>query len=124
MEDEHLLSYKKPQGIKIPWIVGPLTIKSKEALSAIERMLREMGFSMEDSVNYDPHHIISNRRQVNKNKRFEHFEVVGLSEAANWIDYPNDSNDGDDMQEDSLSPAPRGYPPQQDICSYPYHSIG
>ena len=77
----------------------------------IEIMLREMGFSMEASVNHDPHHIILDRRWTNKNKPFEHFEVAGLSEAVNWIDYPKDSNDGEDMQEDSVSPTLGGSPP-------------
>ena len=81
VEDEHFLSYKKPSRIIFPWTVGPLTIKSKSSLPTIEIMLREMGFSMEYSVNYDLHHIISDRRQENKNKTFEHFEVAGLSEA-------------------------------------------
>ena len=79
IEYEHFLSYKKPSGIKFPWTVGPLTIKSKSSLSMIESMLMEMGFSVEVSINYEPHHIISNRRQANKNKPFEHFELVGLS---------------------------------------------
>ena len=97
VEDDHFLSYKKPSGIKFPWTVGPLTINSKESLPTIESMLIEMGFSMESSVNYDPHHIISDRRKENKNKPFEHSEVAGLSGATNWIDNPNDSNDGEDM---------------------------
>ena len=71
MEDENFLSYKKPSGIKFPWTIGPLTIKSKAELSLIERILREMGFSMETLVNYDPHHIISYRRQGNKKKPLE-----------------------------------------------------
>ena len=58
----------------------------------IERMLREMGFLVESSINYDPHHIISNRIQANKNKPFEHSEVARLYEAANWMDYPKDIN--------------------------------
>ena len=29
VEDEHFLSFKKTSEIKYPWIVGPLTIKSK-----------------------------------------------------------------------------------------------
>ena len=49
----------------------------------IERLLREMGFPTETAINYDPHHIISIRRQVNKNKTFEHFEFVGLPETEN-----------------------------------------
>ena len=83
----------------------------------IEIMLREIVFSMESSVNYDPHHIISDRRQANKKKPFEHSEVAGLSEATNWIEYPKNSSNGEDMQEDSLSPAPGGSPPQQYISS-------
>ena len=55
---------------------------------------------MEVSVNYDPHHIISDRRQANKNKPFEHSKVAGLSEAVKWIYYPKDNNNGEDMQED------------------------
>ena len=47
----------------------------------IEIMLREMVFSMEAAINYDRKHIISNRRQENKNKPFEHSEAAGLSEV-------------------------------------------
>ena len=100
VEDEHFLSYKKHSKIKFLWTVGPLTIKSKSSLSVIENMLREMGFSMEAAVNYDPDHVILDRRQANKNKPFEHSEVAGLSEVTNWIDYPKDISNGEDIQED------------------------
>ena len=43
--------------------------------------------------------------------------MVVLSEETNWIHYPKDSNNGEDMQEDSLSPAPGGSPPPQDLFS-------
>ena len=66
----------------------PFFIKNKTALPLVESLLRELGFPIEDSINYDPHHIISNRRKANKNKPFEHHEVVGLLEAANWSEYP------------------------------------
>ena len=72
VEDENFLSYKKTSEIKFPWTVGPLGIKGKSALPIIEIMLREMGFPVEVVVNYDPHHVILNRRQANKNKPFEH----------------------------------------------------
>ena len=72
VEDEHFLSYKKPSEIKFPWTVDPFGIKRKSSFLVIESMLRELEFSMEATINYDPHHIISNRRQVNKNKPFEH----------------------------------------------------
>ena len=63
----------------------------------IESMLREMGFSVEVVVNYIPNHVISNRRQANKNKPFEHSEVAGLCEEKNWMDYPKVINNGEDM---------------------------
>ena len=44
----------------------------------IEIMLREMGFSMEYAGNYEPHDVITDRKQANKNKPFEHSEVAGL----------------------------------------------
>ena len=86
VEDEHFLSYKKPSEIKFPWTIGLFGIKRKSYLPMMESMLIEMGFLVEVVINYDPHHIISNRRQANKNKPFEHSEVVGLSEAENWMD--------------------------------------
>ena len=59
-----------------------------------------MVFSMEAAVNYYPHHVILDSRQENKNNPFEHYEVAGLFEATNWMDYPKDINNGEDMQED------------------------
>ena len=72
----------------------------------IEITIREMGFLVEVVVNYDAHHVISNRRQANKNKPFEIFEVEGLSKETNWNHYPKDINNGENMQEYSLSYAP------------------
>ena len=117
VEDEHFPSFKKTSEIKFLWIVGPLTIKSKSTLPMNEIMLIEMGFLVEAAVNYDPHHVISNRRHTNKNKPFDHSEVAGLSEAKNWMDYPKDINNGENMQEDSLSYSIGSSSPQQDISS-------
>ena len=79
-------------------MVVPFVIKSKGNLLVIESMHREIGFSVEAAINYDHFHVISNRRQANKNKPFEHSEVAGLSEAENWMDYPKDINNGENMQ--------------------------
>ena len=64
----------------------------------VEILLREMGFETDVSINYDPHHIISIRRQVNMNKTFEHYEATGLFEIANWLDYPHKTQKDVDMQ--------------------------
>ena len=60
VEDEHFLSFKKTLEIKFPWTVSPFVIKIKLALSVIDSMLKEMRFSVEAAINYDPHRVISN----------------------------------------------------------------
>ena len=62
-----------------------------------------MGFQTEVSIIYDPHHIISIRRQANKKNPFEHFEVADLFETAKWLDYPHETHGDVNMQEDSTS---------------------
>ena len=54
-------------------------------------------------MNYDPCHVISNKRQDLKINPFEHDEIFGLAEAANWFDYPKETQKDIDMQEDSNS---------------------
>ena len=72
-----------------------------------------MGFSLRATINYDPHQIISNRRQENKNKPFEHTEVAGLREAPNSEDYPNKTPGNISMEQDSVSSIPgNNLPPQ------------
>ena len=46
-----------------------------------------MSFKKVTPVNYTPPHIISQRRQLNKSRTFEHHVVEGLAEKDNWMDY-------------------------------------
>ena len=46
-----------------------------------------MDFQKEQRVNYDPHHIISQRKQLNKNKPFDHRTVEGLDKIANLANF-------------------------------------
>ena len=52
----------------------------------VENLLKEMEFPTEPTVEYDPHHVISNRKKDVKGNSFKHKEVVGLVEVANWDD--------------------------------------
>ena len=70
----------------------------------IEKLLREMRFRIEPTVNYDPHHVILNRRKDLKRNPFKHEDIVGLEDASNWYDYPKESPKDVDMQEDSNPP--------------------
>ena len=62
-----------------------------------------MGFFTEPAVNYYTHHVISNRRKALKRNPFEHEEIVGLEDAANWYEDPKETPKDTDMQEDSNS---------------------
>ena len=55
-----------------------------------------MDFQKEQKVNYDPYHIIYQKKQENKNKPFDHQVVDGLREIANlshFMENPG-SNEG------------------------------
>ena len=64
-----------------------LFLKIKCALVFTEKLLESMDFQREKRVNYDPYHIISPRKQVNKNKPFDHQVVEGLNEVANLFHF-------------------------------------
>ena len=72
IEEEHILSFRKSSSINFPWEIGPYAVKSRTSLPLVDSLLKSMGFSLGQAINYDPHQIISKRRQVNKNKPFEH----------------------------------------------------
>ena len=82
-EEEHFEAFKKSSNIKFPLKVGPFIFKNKSALVIVEKLLENMDFQKEQKVNYDPYHIISQRKQANKNKPFDHQVVEGLGEIAN-----------------------------------------
>ena len=82
-EEEHFGAFKKYSNIKFPLKVGPFIFKNKSDLMVVENLLEIKDFQKEQRINYDPHHIISQRKQSNKNKPFDHQVVEGLEEIAN-----------------------------------------
>ena len=113
VEEEHILNFRKSLDIKFPWEEGPYVVKSRAALPIINNLLRSMGFSLGVAINYDPHQVTSKRRQTNNNKTFEHTEVAGLREEANWEDYPKNII----MEQDSVSPIPGNNSSQMDLSN-------
>ena len=75
VEIEHFMSFRNASEIKFLYVIGPFSIKRKDAFPMVEIFLKQMNFETTNVVNYDPYHIISIRGQVNKNKPFEHQEV-------------------------------------------------
>ena len=62
----------------------------------IEKLLEVMDFQKEQKVNYDLHHIISQRKQLNKNKPFDHQTIEGLDKIANLANFEENSEVDED----------------------------
>ena len=90
-EEEHFGAFKKSSNVKFPLKVGPFIFKNKSALLVIEKLLEVMDFQKEQRINYDPHHLISQRKQSNKNKPFDHQVVEGLDKIANLCRFEESS---------------------------------
>ena len=84
-------------------MIGHFIIKRKVALLVVESLLKEIDFQTATAMHNDPHHIMSIRIQVNKNKPFEHQELEGLYEKVNWSDYPSLMQDEEVMHQDPPS---------------------
>ena len=95
-EEEHFGAFKKSSNIKFPFKVGSFIFKGKGALVFIEKLLEAMDFQKEAKVNYDPYHVISLRKQANKNKPFEHQPVEGLAETTNLLQFTESSKPNED----------------------------
>ena len=64
----------------------------------IEKLLEVMNFQKEQKVNYDPHHIISQRKQLNKNRPFDHQTIEGLDKIANLATFEENSEVDEDRR--------------------------
>ena len=66
-------------------------------------------------MNYEPHQIISKRRKAHKCKPFEHTEIPGLREAANWDNFLNPTVMDISIGRSYISPLPRETSPQREL---------
>ena len=87
VEEEHFVAFKKYSNVKFPLKFSPFIFKHKSALLVIEKLLEVMDFQKVGKVNYDPHHIISQRKKLNKNKQFDHRIVKGLDKIENLSNF-------------------------------------
>ena len=58
-----------------------------------------MDFQKEEKVNYDPHHIISQRKQLKKNKPFDHQIVEGLDKMENLSNFEENTEANEDKRD-------------------------
>lgn len=101
VECEHFLDDKKASGINFPWTVGSIMVKSRASLSSLQQIMKDMGFPSKAAVNYDPHHILSERRKTTNRKGYEHFELAGMAETENLLEYIEQGQMGIDPPETS-----------------------
>ena len=90
VEEEHFGAFKKSSDVKFPLKVGPFIFKNKSALLVVEIFLEVMDFQKEEKMNYDPHQFISQRRQLNKNKPFDHQVIEGFDKMDNLFSFEED----------------------------------
>ena len=83
----------------------------------VTNFLRGMEFSLGQAVNYDPHQIISKRRKAHKCRPFEHTEIPGLRESANWDDFPNLAPMDTSIEQGTGSQLPRVVSPQRELAT-------
>ena len=70
---------------KVPITLGPFTVKHKSTAELIDDIKACFGFQEEPSCQYDPHHIISNRRKKQKIIRYDHKGTVEMEQMANKL---------------------------------------
>ena len=96
--EEHFGAFKKYSNVKFPLKVGSFIFKNKISLLVIEMLLEVMDLQKEQKINYDPHHIISQRKQLDKNKPFDHQIVEGLDKIANLANFEENIEANEDRR--------------------------
>ena len=59
-------------------------------MNIVEKILEAMEFEKMERLNYDPRQTISQRRQQNKNKAFEHQSVERMDKIVNLLEFEED----------------------------------
>ena len=80
-----IFHHRKLSNFKFPFKIGPFFINSKESFPIVENILHTVEFHTVRSINYDPHWVISHRRQNNKCKDFEHQAIKWLDKIENIL---------------------------------------
>ena len=85
-DEDNFGALMKCYDVKFPFKIGPFIFKSKTALPIVEKLLEAMDFQKMERLNYDLWKIISQRRQQNKNKAFEHQLLEGMDKMDNLLE--------------------------------------
>ena len=71
-DELHFASKKQTSTFKVPITIGPFTMRNKAIVELIDDIMAYYGFLEEPSCQYDPHHLIPERRKKHKRGNYEH----------------------------------------------------
>ena len=87
---QHLSSKKHASSIKLPITIGPFTVKSKEVINLIDDIMASFKFPIDVACQYDPYHLISNKKKKLKRGTYQHQGTEEMDRNANLLSYlPN-----------------------------------
>lgn len=104
VESEIFLKHKKASNIKFKYTIEPFVVNSTAALSVIQNIMKNMNFQLDKKINYDPKHVISQRKTNSKLGTYEHVEneVLALIANHNYIEQDVNMSSNDQEEEKGL----------------------
>ena len=85
---QHFYSKKQASIIKHPFTIGPFTIKSKEVINLIDDIMASFKFPIDVARQYDPYHLIANKKKKYKRGTYQHQGTKEMEKTANLLSYP------------------------------------
>jgi hypothetical protein len=90
--------------MKFIYTIEPLVLNSIVALPIIQKIMKSMNFQLYKNLNYDPKHVISQRKTTVRLGTYEHQEDQALAIMANHSYIEQDVNmSSNDQEEDKGS---------------------
>jgi hypothetical protein len=95
----HLASRNQTSSFKVPITLGPFIVKHKSIVELIDDIMACFGFQEEPSCQYDPYHIISDRRKKHKRNMYDHKGTYEMEKVANKLALSSEDEESDDVEE-------------------------
>lgn len=90
--------------MKFRYTIEPFVVNSTASLSIIKDIMKSMNFQLDKKLNYDPKHVISQRKTIARLGTYEHQEDQALAIMDNHSYIEQDVNmSNNDQEEDKGS---------------------
>ena len=95
----HFASRNQASSFKVPITLGPFMVKHKFVVELIYDIMACFGFQEEPSFQYDPYHIISNRRKKQKRSQYQHKGTKEMEKLENKLTLSSEDEESDNIEE-------------------------